>query len=105
MGTGDWNDGMNKVGARGKGESVWMAFFLYHVAGQFKPLAQARDDARFAQECEKMAEGLAQSIDQHDWDGEWFLRAYFADRYPLGASAQSELRKWQKGLVVKRDVV
>src|SRR3546814_6780735 len=79
MGTGDWNDGMNKVGARGKGESVWMAFFLYHVAGQFKPLAQARDDARFEQECEKMAEGLEQSIDQHAWDGEWFLRAYFDD--------------------------
>src|SRR3546814_18284148 len=85
MGTGDWNDGMNKVGARGKGESAWMAFFLYHVAGQFKPLAQARDEARFEQECEKMAEAPEQRIDQHAWDGAWFLRATFADRSPLGA--------------------
>jgi len=92
MGTGDWNDGMNKVGEHGKGESVWMAFFLHHVLDRFKPIAQARGDAGFVQECDKVAEGLARGIDKHAWDGEWFLRAYFDDGSPLGASANAECK-------------
>ncbi|HEU0231025.1 MAG TPA: hypothetical protein VFR20_10665 [Burkholderiaceae bacterium] len=92
MGAGDWNDGMNKVGAQGKGESVWMAFFLYHILRQFKPLAQSRDDQEFVKECDAVAAGLADSLDKNGWDGEWFIRAYFDDGSPLGSSKNTECR-------------
>jgi cellobiose phosphorylase len=92
MGTGDWNDGMNKVGAQGKGESVWMAFFLYRILQQFKPLAQSRGDAGFVKECDEVAAGLVESIARNGWDGEWFVRAYFDDGTPLGSAKNDECR-------------
>ena len=90
MGSGDWNDGMNLVGPQGKGESVWLAFFLHDVLTQFAPLARGEDDAPFAARCEAEAARLRQSIDAHGWDGAWYRRAYFDDGTPLGSSANAE---------------
>jgi cellobiose phosphorylase len=90
MGTGDWNDGMNKVGAQGKGESVWLAFFLHYVLLQFGPVAQARGDTAMAAECEKEAARLRGNIDMHAWDGDWFRRAYFDNGAVLGSAENTE---------------
>ncbi len=90
MGTGDWNDGMNLVGIKGQGESVWLAFFLFDTLVRFSPLARAHGDTAFAEECLAQAEQLRQAIDQHGWDGGWYRRAYFDDGTPLGSSANAE---------------
>jgi cyclic beta-1,2-glucan synthetase len=90
IGSGDWNDGMNLVGRHGKGESVWLAFFLCHVLGEFAKVARLRDDASFADRCETEAMQLRQRIEQNAWDGEWYLRAYFDDGSPLGSMANPE---------------
>ncbi len=88
IGSGDWNDGMNRVGHQGRGESVWLGFFLLQVLREFGPLAARRGDRRFAAACEREAKKLAARLDQHAWDGKWYLRAFFDDGTPLG-SAQS----------------
>nr|MBA3453085.1 cyclic beta 1-2 glucan synthetase [Deltaproteobacteria bacterium] len=88
MGTGDWNDGMNLVGDHGKGESVWLAFFLYDVLNKFQAVATSRNDQPFAELCASEAVKLRDNIEAHAWDGEWYRRAYFDDGTPLG-SAQS----------------
>jgi len=90
MGSGDWNDGMNLVGAGGKGESVWLGFFLYAVLTRFGDLAQRRDDVAFAQRCRSEAARLRESIEQSSWDGRWYRRAYFDDGSPLGSAINSE---------------
>ena len=90
MGSGDWNDGMNLVGEHGKGESVWLGFFLYDVLRQFRRVARLRGDAAFAQRCEAEAAKLQASIEQHAWDGEWYRRAYFDDGTPLGSAGNAE---------------
>ena len=92
MGSGDWNDGMNLVGAEGRGESVWMAFFLYDVLTRFAPLARARGDAAFAECCEHEAEGLRQRTEASAWDGNWYRRAWFDDGSVLGSAANTECR-------------
>ncbi|MEO7728055.1 MAG: glycosyl hydrolase family 65 protein, partial [Burkholderiales bacterium] len=90
MGTGDWNDGMNLVGAQGKGESVWLAFFLYEVLMQFTKLAQLRGDTQFAERCQREAAQLRQNVERDGWDGEWYRRAYFDDGTPLGSTNNTE---------------
>jgi cellobiose phosphorylase len=90
MGTGDWNDGMNLVGAHGKGESVWLGFFLYEVLTQFTTLAQLHGDTIFAERCRSEATQLQRSIEQNGWDGEWYRRAYFDDGTPLGTKGSDE---------------
>ncbi len=90
MGNGDWNDGMNKVGALGKGESIWLGFFLHHVLMQFENVAQLHGDAAFVELCQNEAARLRQSIEHHGWDGEWYRRAYFDDGTPLGSSSNFE---------------
>jgi len=90
MGSGDWNDGMNLVGPQGKGESVWLGFFLHQVLTQFAPLARRENDAPFAERCEAEAARLRQNIEEHGWDGKWYRRAYFDDGTPLGSSANAE---------------
>ena len=90
MGTGDWNDGMNNVGAHGKGESVWLGFFLFHVLTRFFDVARLRGDMDFAERCRHEAEQLRGNIEQHAWDGAWYRRAYFDDGTPLGSSANPE---------------
>jgi len=90
IGSGDWNDGMNRVGIGGKGESVWLGFFLCDVLRQFGALARERGDAAFAERCEGEGARLRQSIEQHGWDGEWYRRAYFDDGTPLGSAGNAE---------------
>ena len=92
MGSGDWNDGMNLVGAQGKGESVWLGFFLYQVLTQFADLARLENDVPFAERCLAEAARLRRNIESHGWDGEWYRRAYFDDGTPLGSSANAECR-------------
>jgi cyclic beta-1,2-glucan synthetase len=90
MGTGDWNDGMNLVGAGGKGESVWLAFFLYDVLNQFADLARRRGDLTAADRFVIEAGRLRANIAEHGWDGQWYRRAYFDDGTPLGSAANPE---------------
>jgi cellobiose phosphorylase len=90
MGSGDWNDGMNKVGEGGKGESVWMGFFLYEVLTQFAEIARMKSDLSFAELCKKEADQLQQSIERDGWDGQWYRRAYFDDGSPLGSVTNTE---------------
>jgi cyclic beta-1,2-glucan synthetase len=90
MGSGDWNDGMNLVGAQGKGESVWLGFFLYEVLTRFSEVAHAHGDVSFAKRCAKEAAGLRRNLEAHGWDGEWYRRAYFDDGSPLGSALNPE---------------
>ena len=92
MGCGDWNDGMNLVGEGGKGESVWLAFFLYDVLVQFAELAAQRRDEPIATLCKLEAEKLRRNIEEHGWDGEWYRRAYFDNGEPLGSASNPECR-------------
>jgi cellobiose phosphorylase len=90
MGSGDWNDGMNMVGAQGEGESVWLGFFLYEVLMRFTELARARGDTAFSERCRTEAARLRNSIEQEAWDGAWYRRAYFDDGSPLGSASNAE---------------
>ena len=90
MGAGDWNDGMNLVGAEGQGESVWLAFFLVTVLGRFAPLARQHGDEAFADQCEREATALVQRIEAVAWDGDWYQRGWFDDGSPLGTAANTE---------------
>jgi len=92
IGSGDWNDGMDRVGHAGQGESVWLAFFLCEVLTQFQALASARGDLAFALRCERETEVLKANIETHAWDGDWYLRAFFDDGRPLGSASNSECR-------------
>ncbi len=90
MGCGDWNDGMNLVGAGGRGESVWLAFFLFDVLKKFAELARQRNDMAVVARCLTQAEMLRGNIDRHAWDGQWYLRAYFDNGEPLGSRSNPE---------------
>ncbi len=81
MGTGDWNDGMNRVGAGGKGESVWLAFFQSEVLRQFGELARRKNDPAFAEVCAAEGARLREAIELHGWDGAWYRRALLRRRY------------------------
>jgi cellobiose phosphorylase len=90
IGSGDWNDGMNLVGQHGKGESVWLGFFLHEVLTRFAELASRRGDSIFSERCRSEAKRLRQSIEENGWDGEWYRRAYFDDGSPLGSVLNPE---------------
>jgi cyclic beta-1,2-glucan synthetase len=90
IGTCDWNDGMDKVGNEGKGESVWLAFFLYDVLQKFAEVAELHADEAFAVSCRNQARQLARNIEQNAWDGQWYRRAYFDDGTPLGSHTNDE---------------
>jgi len=90
MGCGDWNDGMNLVGRDGKGESVWLAWFLYENLQLFADLARKHSDPVFAESCQTQAETLRNHIETHAWDGAWYRRAYFDDGTPLGSASNDE---------------
>jgi cellobiose phosphorylase len=92
IGAGDWNDGMNLIGEKGKGESVWLAFFLHQVLENFAELARRRGEAAFADECAANATKLRTNIEEHGWDGDWYRRAYFDDGTPLGSKENEECR-------------
>jgi cyclic beta-1,2-glucan synthetase len=92
MGSGDWNDGMDKVGNEGRGESVWLAFFLYEILERFRELAHSRKDLEFADRCKKESFQLKKNIELNGWDGNWYLRAFFDDGTPLGSSNNTECK-------------
>ncbi|MEN6532526.1 MAG: cyclic beta 1-2 glucan synthetase, partial [Bryobacteraceae bacterium] len=92
IGSGDWNDGMNVVGKDGKGESIWLAFFLYYVLTRFTEVARVHGDLAFAERCGKEADVLSRNIEENGWDGAWYLRAYFDDGTPLGSTQNTECR-------------
>lgn len=92
MGCGDWNDGMNRVGDGGQGESVWVAWFQIATLTRFAAVADTRGDAARAAWCRERAEKLRQAVEQEAWDGGWYRRAYFDDGTPLGSSENSECR-------------
>ncbi|MGN6435625.1 MAG: GH36-type glycosyl hydrolase domain-containing protein [Agriterribacter sp.] len=90
IGSGDWNDGMDKVGEKGKGESVWLAFFFYDILYSFALLAEARGEEEFSRQCITDAKQLQNNIETSAWDGEWYRRAYFDDGTPLGSAKNDE---------------
>ncbi len=92
MGSGDWNDGMNRVGHEGRGESVWLAWFLCRLVKDFAPLARLRGDLARAQRWEAAAQGWTDALDHAAWDGAWFKRAYFDDGQALGSHVNAEAR-------------
>lgn len=92
IGSGDWNDGMNLVGDAGRGESVWLGFFLFDALRQFEPIARERGDAVFADYCVESAQRLRDKLRTHAWDGEWYRRAWFDDGTPLGSRDNDECR-------------
>jgi cellobiose phosphorylase len=92
IGSGDWNDGMDKVGNEGKGESVWLAFFLYDVLTRFQEVAHARKDLVFEELLQKESLQLKKNIESNAWDGNWYLRAFFDDGTPLGSSKNEECK-------------
>jgi cyclic beta-1,2-glucan synthetase len=90
IGSGDWNDGMNRVGIGGKGESVWLGFFLYQVLQQFGALAGRHNDPDFAEFCAAEGQRLGENLERHGWDGAWHRRASFDDGTPLGSAENLE---------------
>ena len=92
MGTGDWNDGMNRVGEGGEGESVWLGWLLYATLNGFAFLADARGETRRATAWRAHAVGLQTSLEREAWDGQWYRRAWFDDGTPLGSGANDECR-------------
>ena len=92
MGSGDWNDGMNRVGNQGKGESVWMAWFLITALSEFASVAEARGENERAIRWREHVAQLKASVEAEGWDGAWYRRAYFDDGTPLGSAANVECR-------------
>ncbi len=92
FGAGDWNDGMNRVGAAGRGESVWLGWFLHAALSAFAPVADARAEPTRAARWRAHAEALREALEEAGWDGEWYRRGYYDDGTPLGAAASSECR-------------
>ena len=86
MGTGDWNDGMNRVGAQGKGESVWLAWFLHTILTTWAPVAAARGETKRAEAWAGHARTIKEAVEREAWDGSWYRRAYFDDGTPLGTA-------------------
>jgi len=92
MGGGDWNDGMNRVGHLGKGESIWVAWFLYTTLAGFVPVCEQRKQKARARRYKQHMENLKQALEESGWDGDWYRRAYFDDGTPLGSCQNEECR-------------
>jgi cyclic beta-1,2-glucan synthetase len=92
FGAGDWNDGMNRVGAAGRGESVWLGWFLYATLLKFAAVADRRGEASRAAQWRTHAQALQQAIEHAAWDGDWYRRGYFDDGSPLGSASCEECR-------------
>ena len=90
MGAGDWNDGMNRVGIRGLGESVWLGWFLYTLLKRFAPICQQRADFEQASAYEEQANHLKAALEAESWDGKWYRRAFYDDGSPLGSAKSLE---------------
>jgi cyclic beta-1,2-glucan synthetase len=92
MGTGDWNDGMNRVGQEGKGESVWLGWFLHTILWEFSKIADARGDFKRAETWRLQVSALKAALEREAWDGGWYRRAFFDDGTPLGSAENTECR-------------
>ncbi len=92
IGSGDWNDGMNRVGSGGKGESVWLGWFLHATLSAFAPLADGRVERTRATTWRSCATALRESLEREAWDGDWYRRGYFDDGTPLGSASSAECR-------------
>lgn len=92
MGTGDWNDGMNRVGEMGKGESVWLGWFLHTILWEFAKIADTREEHKRAEAWRVHVSLLKAALERDGWDGEWYRRAYFDDGTPLGSAGNTECR-------------
>jgi cyclic beta-1,2-glucan synthetase len=92
IGTGDWNDGMNRVGEHGRGESVWLGWFLHTTLRAFAPFAAARREHVRAGRWLKHAEVLREALEREAWDGKWYRRGYYDDGTPLGSASSDECR-------------
>ena len=92
MGAGDWNDGMNRVGQEGKGESVWLGWFLYTTLAKFLEHVDARKQKPRSNRYRKHLENLRKALEEKGWDGDWYRRAYFDDGTPLGSARNEECR-------------
>jgi cyclic beta-1,2-glucan synthetase len=90
MGSGDWNDGMNRIGVEGRGESVWLGWFLCATLTRFAGLCEGRGDHSRAGGYRRRARDLAAAVEACAWDGSWYLRAFYDDGSPLGSAADSE---------------
>jgi len=92
IGTGDWNDGMNRVGEQGRGESVWLGWLLYATLTSFATLADVRQEEARAAMWRTHAAALQGALEREAWDGEWYRRGYFDDGTPLGSATSEECR-------------
>ncbi len=92
MGTGDWNDGMNRIGAGGSGESVWLGWFLHATLSAFARIADARGENGRASSWRQHAQAIAEALEREAWDGAWYARAYFDDGTPVGVKENDECR-------------
>lgn len=90
MGSGDWNDGMNNVGNKGKGESIWLGWFIYAILKRFAPICKKMNELERAERYIETANRIAEAIETNAWDGSWYKRAYFDDGTPLGSAENTE---------------
>jgi cyclic beta-1,2-glucan synthetase len=92
IGAGDWNDGMNRVGVNGKGESVWLGWFMYTVLDMFTSFCKTEKNEDKKDRYMKIAKEIIENIEKHAWDGQWYLRAFFDDGSPLGSEKNQECK-------------
>ncbi len=92
MGSGDWNDGMNRVGNEGRGESVWVAWFLHSTINQFLPYCESPENSERRDSYQQHLIALKEAIENNAWDGDWYRRAYFDNGQSLGSASNSECR-------------
>src|SRR5260370_20178801 len=92
MGGGDWNDGMNRIGQNGKGESIWLGWFLHTILWEFAKIADARGEHERAETWRLHVFALKAALERDGWDGAWYRRAYFDDGTPIGSATSSECR-------------
>ena len=92
IGSGDWNDGFSTVGNKGKGESVWLGFFLYNVLDRFIPICQSKNDTELIQRYEQIKANLKKALNTKGWDGRWYKRAFMDDGNILGSMENEECR-------------
>lgn len=92
IGTGDWNDGFNRVGMEGRGESVWLAWFLIDTLRRFAFFSELRGDKELAEEYRQKAQAYNQAVEESAWDGSWYIRAFYDDGTPLGSSRNIECK-------------
>ena len=92
IGAGDWNDGFSEVGNKGKGESVWLGFFLYEVLKKFIPICKQKGEETIAKQYEEVMEKLKKALNTSAWDGRWYKRAFMDDGHVLGSIQNEECR-------------